>query len=212
MVASATLSQRSQSRVSRGCRPRLGGSASLKMTTPHDSQVPSPPAAYVPTIKWGPCPSGQGGSDCGSLELPLDPTGPGKATVTSFVRRFYDKVPTESAVFMLAGGPGDTANSFEGAASYFVANDKAVTVYLVDQRGTGLSSPVNCRNPPLYNFDPTNATVRVCTCTSLPALGVHQHSSLFFSPLPPSGHRCHTYRSHHSKKNLVSEGNAHQIS
>jgi hypothetical protein len=193
------LSQRSESRVSRGCRPRLGGAASLKMTTLHDSQMPSPPAVSVPTIKWGPCPSGQGGSDCGSLELPLDPTGPGKATVTSFVRRFYDTVPTESAVFMFAGGPGDTANSFEGAASYFVANDKTVTVYLVDQRGTGLSSPVNCRNPPLYNFDPTNATVRA------------QHPSLLYSPLPPSGHRCHTYRSHHSKKNLVSEGNAHQI-
>ena len=60
---------------------------------------------------------------------------------------------------MFAGGPGDSANSFAGGARYFVDRDPSVTVYLMDQRGVGMSSPnPDCAAPPFYQFDPTNAT------------------------------------------------------
>jgi len=111
-------------------------------------------------IEWKSCPEGQSGNDCASLTLPLDPDdATNNATVISFVRRFYaGDAATSKGLWMFAGGPGDTAESFAGGATYFIGTDPSVTVYLVDQRGVGLSSPVNCENPPLYNFDPNNAS------------------------------------------------------
>lgn len=80
--------------------------------------------------------------------------------MTAFVRRFYaGAVATNKSLWMFAGGPGDTAESFAGGAAYFNSYDPTVTVYLLDQRGVGMSTPsVNCANPPLYDYDPNNQT------------------------------------------------------
>jgi pimeloyl-ACP methyl ester carboxylesterase len=43
-------------------------------------------------------------------------------------------------------------------ANYFVEKDPTLTVYLLDQRGTGLSSPITCKNPPVGSFNPYNAS------------------------------------------------------
>jgi len=52
-------------------------------------------------------------------------------------------------------------------ADYVVQRHPGVTVYIADQRGVGLSSPVDCDNPPaLVSFDPSNgplvASCRAC--------------------------------------------------
>jgi pimeloyl-ACP methyl ester carboxylesterase len=112
-------------------------------------------------IEWLECPAGQDGTDCASITLPLDPDdATNSETVSAFVRRFYaGEAATNKSLWMFAGGPGDTAESFAGGAEYFNSYDPTVTVYLMDQRGVGMSSPsVNCANPPLYDFDPNNQT------------------------------------------------------
>ena len=116
----------------------------------------------VPTglaVEWGACPDGQHGSDCAFLQLPLDPSNLNLGNVTGFVRRFYGRSgPGQRAIWMFSGGPGDSSDAFSGGAEYFVQMDPSVTVYLQDQRGVGLSSPVNCDSPPEYLFDPANET------------------------------------------------------
>ena len=113
------------------------------------------------SIAWGPCPAGQDGNECAGIPLPLDPDdAANEATVTAFVRRFYaGDAPTNKSLWMFAGGPGDSAESFAGGAGYFISYDPTVTVYLMDQRGVGMSLPtLDCDSPPAYAFDPTNET------------------------------------------------------
>jgi pimeloyl-ACP methyl ester carboxylesterase len=110
-------------------------------------------------IAWTKCPPGQHGNDCTSIEHPLDPADMSKGNITSFVRRFYGESPTGNSVWMFAGGPGDTADSFSGAPAFFLSIDPTATIYLMDQRGVGLSSPLNCASPPLYDFNPNNKSI-----------------------------------------------------
>ena len=117
--------------------------------------------AQAESINWTFCPEGQDGNDCASIPLPLDPDNSSNtAEVVAFVRRFYaGDAPTNKSLWMFAGGPGDSAQSFAGGAAYFISYDPSVTVYLMDQRGVGMSSPaVDCDAPPSYQFDPTNDT------------------------------------------------------
>lgn len=110
-------------------------------------------------LDWVQCPQGQSGNDCAYLKLPLAPLDPSLGEVTAFIRRFYTLSPTDKAIFMIAGGPGDSAESFSGGASYFISQDPTATVYLIDQRGVGLSSGVTCKPSPAFAFNPNNATI-----------------------------------------------------
>ena len=111
-------------------------------------------------INWGPCPTGQNSTyvkDCAFLRFPLNRDDLSMGNVTSFVRRaYYGKAPTSDAMWAIAGGPGDTTISFLGLADAFVSADQSLTVYLVDQRGTGLSSPIACYQTPSGPFNPYN--------------------------------------------------------
>ena len=54
-------------------------------------------------------------------------------------------------MFMLAGGPGQSAlESFPGIAPALAEVRKKRDIVLVDQRGTGLTAPINC--PSLQNL------------------------------------------------------------
>ena len=117
--------------------------------------IPSRSYILQDTIAWFECPEGQGGNECARIPLPLDPDdGSNNHTVSAFVRRFYaEEGPTASSLWMFAGGPGDSAQSFADAAAYFITLDPSVTVYLMDQRGVGMSLPsLTCASPPLYQF------------------------------------------------------------
>lgn len=41
-------------------------------------------------------------------------------------------------------------------ADFFISSDSSLTVYLLDARGTGLSSPLDCITPPVGAFNPYN--------------------------------------------------------
>jgi pimeloyl-ACP methyl ester carboxylesterase len=86
---------------------------------------------------------------CSSLEVPEDRSRP----TARRIRLSVAWVPTDAKhappdpVFMLAGGPGQSAlESFPGVADAFRDVLRHRNVILVDQRGTGGSHPLACRN------------------------------------------------------------------
>ena len=75
-------------------------------------------------VSWGSCasagPSAGHARDCAFISMPLDPEDPSGALITFFVRRYYNVAPTENALFMIQGGPGDSTLAFDGAAEYIL--------------------------------------------------------------------------------------------
>lgn len=109
---------------------------------------------------WVECPPGQAGTDCATLHAPLDRDGNHSGTVDIFMRRVYHSTgPTGRAVFLIDGGPGFSTNALIGMARFLLSVDRTVTVYLIDQRGTGLSSPLYCRDPPQETFAPEDPSI-----------------------------------------------------
>jgi pimeloyl-ACP methyl ester carboxylesterase len=116
-------------------------------------------------LVWeAPCPpEAEGGEACkdvARMQRPLDSANPSGQNITFFIRRYYNTVPTDRALWMLDGGPGFSSHAFAPIALYILTLDSAITVYLADQRGTGLSSRLTCSAPPTAgSFDPYNATL-----------------------------------------------------
>ncbi len=108
---------------------------------------------------------------CGSVQRPLDPARPNSASITvQFVvvpavarRRLADPV------FLLAGGPGQSAISLAGPVlGLFQRLGNRRDLVFVDQRGTGGSAPLYCdesRYAPLAEqADPERQEVRLAAC------------------------------------------------
>jgi pimeloyl-ACP methyl ester carboxylesterase len=87
---------------------------------------------------------------CGTLQRPLDPAHPERAQIA--IR--YVVVPAMARrkfpdpVFLLAGGPGQSAVAIASSAMALLGrlNNRRDVVF-VDQRGTGGSAPLQCRDP-----------------------------------------------------------------
>nr|MDQ2736302.1 alpha/beta hydrolase [Pseudomonadota bacterium] len=86
---------------------------------------------------------------CGSVERPLDPDHPERATITIK----YVVVPAMARrkiadpVFMLAGGPGQSAVSIAAQTMpLFSRLNNRRDIVFVDQRGTGGSAPLVCKD------------------------------------------------------------------
>ncbi|KAI9007744.1 Alpha/Beta hydrolase protein [Hyaloraphidium curvatum] len=121
----------------------------------------SPAASQLNYVACPPTPLGGGANDCATMQVPLDYENPSGAKIDFFIRRYFaGPAPTNLAVWMLNGGPGFSTVDFRAIAPALFAINPNVTLYLADQRGTGLSTPLNCANPPTVGiFDPYNATV-----------------------------------------------------
>lgn len=87
-------------------------------------------------------------AQCTTLEVPEDPAKPDGRKISlaiAWVPATGDEVA--DPVFMLAGGPGQSAReSFPGIAGVFREVLRKRHVILVDQRGTGGSNPLVCRD------------------------------------------------------------------
>lgn len=84
---------------------------------------------------------------CGELERPLDPDSPGGETITLFVAVVpaLNLDPFTDPVVPLAGGPGQGAVDFYTSYSLaFAPLNRDRDILLVDQRGTGESTPLRC--------------------------------------------------------------------
>lgn len=94
---------------------------------------------------WSPCLYAQQPIDCANYELPLDRTGavPGITTVRA-IRMAAAEGPRMGTLFVIAGGPGQTAQVMLGLMSEAFYGANRYDVIAVDQRGSGASEPLNC--------------------------------------------------------------------
>ena len=110
--------------------------------------APSPPAVvHVGSLDLAPCEVIEGAL-CGSLPRAWDPTGtvPGTLDVGfAFVPALDASAPALGTLVPHEGGPGysTTGSAYGYAAMYGALLDRR-NMLLVDQRGTGLSTPVDC--------------------------------------------------------------------
>ena len=85
---------------------------------------------------------------CGTLAVPEDPAKPAGRKIDLRIAwlRPGDRVdPAPDPVFFLAGGPGQAASDYAAAVSGALHEVlKSRSVFLVDQRGTGKSAPLDC--------------------------------------------------------------------
>jgi pimeloyl-ACP methyl ester carboxylesterase len=89
-------------------------------------------------------------AQCGTLEVAEDRAQPAGRRITLAVAIVpaRTKQPKPDPVFMLAGGPGQSAReAFPSVAGAFRELLREREVVLVDQRGTGGSHPIDCRPP-----------------------------------------------------------------
>jgi pimeloyl-ACP methyl ester carboxylesterase len=122
-----------------------------------------PPAEAAPRFK----PCGAFLFRCARVSVPLDRTGVTPGHVSLFVKRIRaQRQPSQGALFVLAGGPGQSATqAFEGdglgvLSPAFRTRDLVV----FDQRGTGRSGLLRCRPLERSNlFDAGRAAGRCAT-------------------------------------------------
>jgi pimeloyl-ACP methyl ester carboxylesterase len=114
--------------------------------------APVSPAA-ANTLELTPCRISAGPSypsikaRCGTMQRPLDPSNPDASRIELHVAvvAALNLTPLPDPVVPLAGGPGQSAVQFYAAyANAFEALRRDRDILLVDQRGTGDSSLMNC--------------------------------------------------------------------
>lgn len=104
------------------------------------------------SLSFEPCSLSQGSETvsafCTTLHVPEDYAKPGARSISlaiSWVPAINEAEP--DPIFMLAGGPGQAAReSYPTVASAFSEVHKNRHIILIDQRGTGNSSPLKCEN------------------------------------------------------------------
>ena len=88
-------------------------------------------------------------AECGTLEVPLDPDRPGGERIELRVARIaaLSGTPEPDPFTLIAGGPGQAATIFYAQmAPAFARIRRTRDIVLVDQRGTGSSTPLRCEN------------------------------------------------------------------
>lgn len=149
-------------------------------------------AAPAPALALAPCWLKGMASQalCGTLSRPLDPARPDGphidihvAVLPSLARR---KLP--DPIFILAGGPGQSAIDLAGPMDRLLARlNNRRDIVLVDQRGTGRSAPLKCEMPgpeaPLAQASMAQQLQALRRCrdalAALPHVGQASHLGLF---------------------------------
>lgn len=119
--------------------------------------VPAAPARTLGTLAFTPCALSSPmvpaavQAQCAWLKVPENPALPqGRmlALRIALVAPDPNAPVSDDPVFMLAGGPGQSAlDSYPQVAPAFAEVLKKRNVILVDQRGTGASHPLQCKDP-----------------------------------------------------------------
>jgi pimeloyl-ACP methyl ester carboxylesterase len=88
------------------------------------------------------------GFECARMTVPLDRTGAVPGRVSLFVKRVRARVrPARGALFVLAGGPGQSATASFGGEALSVLHPayRRRDLIVLDQRGAGRSGVLRCR-------------------------------------------------------------------
>ncbi|MCC6193959.1 MAG: alpha/beta hydrolase [Burkholderiales bacterium] len=100
-------------------------------------------------------------AQCGTLEVPEDRSNPAGRKVSLFaaILPANTLTPKDDPLVILAGGPGQAASNLAPFAARLTELRRTRDVVLVDQRGTGRSSPLTCaafkpRENDVFETDP----------------------------------------------------------
>jgi pimeloyl-ACP methyl ester carboxylesterase len=136
-------------------------------------------AARTRSLKLGECrlPNLSTLAQCGEIEVPEDRSKPDgrKIRIFAAVLPANTLTPKEDPLLILAGGPGQAASTLAPFVSRLNEVRRTRDVVLIDQRGTGRSSPLDCAafKPKDDDVLETNPVPRAQRCaTELRAQGV----------------------------------------
>jgi pimeloyl-ACP methyl ester carboxylesterase len=104
---------------------------------------------------------------CGTLSVPEDRSNPGGRKIELHVAVIpaITRDPEPDALFLLAGGPGQSAiEAFPGMVDLMFSIHQDRDIVLVDQRGTGQSNPLRCLDPEDEALDDEKAIARLKSC------------------------------------------------
>jgi pimeloyl-ACP methyl ester carboxylesterase len=99
----------------------------------------------APNVTSATCP--EDWAVCGYVEVPLDRKHPKGKTIQIYFEQYFhtNPGPAESAIFANFGGPGPATTPARDFAQFlFAPNMDAHDLVLIDDRGRGLSAPIDC--------------------------------------------------------------------
>lgn len=119
--------------------------------------APGAQARTLGSLEFKPCSLSTPFSDqalpaqCATLQVPENPATPAGRKIglkIAWIPADKDDAAEPDPVFMLAGGPGQSAlESYPQTANAFAETRKKRHLILVDQRGTGQSNALSCKEP-----------------------------------------------------------------
>jgi len=101
------------------------------------------------TLEWTPCPLSRSGQSQFQAECLSFPTHGDYITSEGEINIAVKRLPssTTNQLWLVADGPGISGVMFESIAQNFFNDlNQQYSVYIMDHRGTGESTPLNCRN------------------------------------------------------------------
>jgi pimeloyl-ACP methyl ester carboxylesterase len=122
----------------------LASCAPLNLSALPESSLPLEDCALVSAL------GDQVDARCGTLRVPEDRSNPAGRQIELHVAVIpaIKRTPEPDALFLLAGGPGQSAiEAFPAIVSLIFQIHQDRDIVLVDQRGTGQSNPLRCLDP-----------------------------------------------------------------
>jgi pimeloyl-ACP methyl ester carboxylesterase len=101
--------------------------------------APAPPG----DTPWQACPAGFR-DECMSMEVPLDWDAPGGRKTPVFISRARSATPSHADLWLLQGGPGDSAEVFANIVDELRAALPGFDIYTMEHRGVGQSGRLGC--------------------------------------------------------------------
>jgi pimeloyl-ACP methyl ester carboxylesterase len=92
---------------------------------------------------WEPCPGGFR-DECASLMMPLDWSAPGGSQIPVFVSRAKAYGTSKADLWLVQGGPGDSADAFGAFVDELRATVPGFDIYTIEHRGVGESARLGC--------------------------------------------------------------------
>ncbi len=130
---------------------------------PVDAAIDAEPGPASLTLEWADCVGFGAGARCADVDVPADwhaPDGPTLGVRVTHVPR----ADSTAHLWVLAGGPGQSGGDLAMGAPFFSTLAGGADVFLLDFRGTGASSRLDCGNDDLY--DPAGRARCVASLTA----------------------------------------------
>lgn len=154
-------------------RPLLAAAVLCAAASLAGAATPAAPLTLRPCVIEHPLRLTVVPAECGELAVPENPGDPRGRQVQLHVARVaaISRRREPDALFVLAGGPGQAASAFYASvAGAFARIQRERDLVLIDQRGTGASNPLDCKEDEDRLYAATGSEVAELTRRCLAAL------------------------------------------